>query len=159
FVLLLDSCDLATLHPCVARIREGLATHPFSALPEGVRCTMSAGLCVVHPEDDLDRRSSQADEPVYQAKAEGRNRTCAHEQAAARGSAYPQPDHGAAADAAPQADLEPVGPAQLSPVLQRPFPGLGEIGCKALLDGAGHATVDDVLIGFQVQCRVQRSKL
>lgn len=81
FVLLLDNCDLATLHHCVERIRQGLATHPFSALPEGVRCTMSAGICLIHPEDDLEWRISQADEALYQAKAEGRNRTCAHEQA------------------------------------------------------------------------------
>ena len=78
FVLLLDNCDLATLHHCVERIRQGLASHFFSVLPDGVRCTLSAGICLVHPEDDLDWRLSQADEALYRAKAEGRNRTRTH---------------------------------------------------------------------------------
>ncbi|MFA5678948.1 MAG: GGDEF domain-containing protein [Pseudomonas sp.] len=81
FVLLLDNCDLATLHHCVERIRQGLANHPFSILPEDVRCTLSAGICLIHPEDDLEWRISQADEALYQAKAEGRNCTRAHDEA------------------------------------------------------------------------------
>lgn len=81
FVLLLDNCDLATLHHCVERIRQGLAAHPFTVLPEDVRCTLSAGICLIHPEDDLEWRISQADEALYQAKAEGRNCTRAHEEA------------------------------------------------------------------------------
>ena len=81
FVLLLDNCDLATLHHCVERIRQGLAAHPFSALPDDVRCTMSAGICLIHPEDELEWRVSQADQALYQAKAEGRNCTRAHEEA------------------------------------------------------------------------------
>lgn len=81
FVLLLDNCDLATLHHCVERIRQGLASHLFSALPGDVRCTLSAGICLIHPEDDLEWRLSQADQALYQAKAEGRNRTRAHEEA------------------------------------------------------------------------------
>lgn len=81
FVLLLDNCDLATLHHCVERIRQGLASHFFSALPEGVRCTLSAGICLIHPEDDLEWRLSQADEALYKAKADGRNSTRAHEAA------------------------------------------------------------------------------
>ena len=81
FVLLLDNCDLATLHHCVERIRQGLASHFFSTLPDGVRCTLSAGICLIHPEDDLDWRLKQADEALYRAKAEGRNRTRAHEAA------------------------------------------------------------------------------
>ena len=81
FVLLLDTCDLATLHHCVERIRQGLANHAFTALPADVRCTLSAGICLIHPEDDLEWRISQADQALYQAKAEGRNCTCAQEEA------------------------------------------------------------------------------
>lgn len=81
FVLLLDNCDLATLHHCVERIRKGLAAHAFSALPADVRCTLSAGICLIHPEDELEWRVSQADQALYQAKAEGRNCTRAHEEA------------------------------------------------------------------------------
>lgn len=81
FVLLLDNCDLATLHHCVERIRQSLANHAFTALPEDVRCTLSAGICLIHPEDDLEWRISQADQALYQAKDEGRNCTRAHEEA------------------------------------------------------------------------------
>lgn len=81
FVLLLDNCDLATLHHCVERIRQGLANHASTALPADVRCTLSAGICLIHPEDDLEWRISQADQALYQAKAEGRNCTRAHEEA------------------------------------------------------------------------------
>ena len=81
FVLLLDNCDLATLHHCVERIRQGLAAHAFTSLPEDVRCTLSAGLCLIHPEDNLEWRLSQADEALYQAKNSGRNCTRTHEEA------------------------------------------------------------------------------
>lgn len=81
FVLLLDNCDLATLHHCVERIRQGLANHPFTVLPAGVHCTLSAGICLIHPEDDLEWRINQADQALYQAKADGRNCTRAHEEA------------------------------------------------------------------------------
>lgn len=81
FVLLLDRCDLATLHHCVERIRQGLASHSFDALPDTVKCTLSAGICLIHPEDSLEWRISQADEALYRAKREGRNCTRAHEAA------------------------------------------------------------------------------
>lgn len=81
FVLLLDRCDLAALHHCVERIRQGLASHTFEALPDEVKCTLSAGICMIHPEDSLDWRISQADEALYRAKREGRNCTRAHEAA------------------------------------------------------------------------------
>ena len=81
FVLLLDNCDLATLHHCVERIRQGLAAHAFSTLPDDVRCTLSAGICLIHPEDNLEWRLSQADDALYQAKNAGRNCTRTHEEA------------------------------------------------------------------------------
>lgn len=81
FVLLLDNCDLATLHHCVERIRQGLAAHKFTSLPDDVRCTLSAGICLIHPEDDLEWRLSQADDALYQAKNAGRNCTRTHEEA------------------------------------------------------------------------------
>ncbi len=81
FVLLLDNCDLATLHHCVERIRQELAADVFSTLPDDVRCTLSAGICLIHPEDDLEWRLSQADDALYAAKNSGRNCTRTHEEA------------------------------------------------------------------------------
>lgn len=81
FVLLLGNCDLPTLHHCVERIRLSLARTAFPSLPEDVFCTLSAGLCLVHPEDNLELRISQADEALYRAKAGGRNSTQTHQDA------------------------------------------------------------------------------
>ncbi|WP_256582183.1 GGDEF domain-containing protein [Pseudomonas sp. MYb185] len=81
FILLLSHCDLPTLQHCVERIRLALAAFRFPALPEEVYCTLSAGLCLIHPEDDLEWRISQADEALYRAKAGGRNCTQTHHEA------------------------------------------------------------------------------
>ncbi len=81
FILLLGQCDLPTVQHCVERIRLALAAFPFPALPQGVHCTLSAGLCLIHPEDDLEWRISQADEALYRAKAGGRNCTQTHHEA------------------------------------------------------------------------------
>ena len=81
FILLLNNCDLATLHHCVERIRLTLQATPFPSLPEGVICTLSAGLCLVRPNDDLSVCIDQADEALYQAKGTGRNRSNVHQDA------------------------------------------------------------------------------
>lgn len=79
FVVLLDSCDLATLQHCVERIRLNFANARYPSLPEGVQCTLSTGLCLIHPEDSLELRISQADEALYRAKEGGRNCSRTHQ--------------------------------------------------------------------------------
>ncbi|SDR95296.1 diguanylate cyclase (GGDEF) domain-containing protein [Halopseudomonas litoralis] len=79
FVVLLGNCDLATLQHCVERIRMNFANTHHPSLPESAHCTMSAGLCLIHPEDSLEVRISQADEALYRAKAGGRNCSRIHE--------------------------------------------------------------------------------
>lgn len=81
FVLLLNNCDLPTLQHCVERIRLSLARTAFPSLPDEVYCTMSAGLCLIQPEDSLELRISQADEALYRAKAGGRNCSQTHHDA------------------------------------------------------------------------------
>ncbi|WP_165443856.1 sensor domain-containing diguanylate cyclase [Pseudomonas jilinensis] len=81
FIILLSNCDLETLHQCVERIRQAFAKLQFSGLPEDYSCTLSAGLSVVRPEDDLEERINQADQALYQAKQGGRNRCTTHQAA------------------------------------------------------------------------------
>ena len=78
FVVLLGNCDLTTLQHCVERIRLTFANARYPSLPEGVQCTMSTGLCLIHPEDSIELRISQADEALYRAKASGRNCSSTH---------------------------------------------------------------------------------
>ncbi|EZQ19285.1 hypothetical protein CF98_02100 [Halopseudomonas bauzanensis] len=81
FVLLLSNCDLSSLQHCVERIRLNLARTSFPSLPDEVYCTLSAGLCLIQPEDSLELRISQADEALYRAKAGGRNCSQTHQDA------------------------------------------------------------------------------
>ncbi len=79
FILLLDKTDLGTLQHCVERIRTAFAGIEFTQLPEGSRCTFSAGLALVRAGDNLEARILQADQALYSAKEHGRNRCEVHE--------------------------------------------------------------------------------
>ena len=81
FILLLGNSDLATLHHCLERIRIAFAELSFPSLPDDVTCTLSAGLSLIHGGDDLEHRINEADQALYQAKDDGRNRCQAHRAA------------------------------------------------------------------------------
>jgi len=74
FVILLSNTDLDILYQCLERIRVSFAKAHFPSLPEGVNCTLSAGLSMIHQEDDLEVRLNNADQALYTAKNSGRNR-------------------------------------------------------------------------------------
>jgi len=77
FVILLSNTDLGALHQCLERIRDNFAKVQFACLPDGVHCTLSAGLSLIRQEDDLEVCLNDADQALYLAKHSGRNR-CEH---------------------------------------------------------------------------------
>lgn len=79
FILLLHKADLSSLQHCLERIRQGFAALCFSNLPEGVHCTLSAGMSMIAQGDDLEQHIHYADQAMYAAKALGRNRCEVHE--------------------------------------------------------------------------------
>ncbi len=81
FILLLNQCDLATLHHCVERIRVTLQRLHLPSLPADINCTMSAGLCLVSSGDELGACIDMADEALYLAKEAGRNCSVVHKAA------------------------------------------------------------------------------
>ncbi|MDX1465956.1 MAG: diguanylate cyclase [Halomonas sp.] len=70
FLVLLSPCDESTLVRVADRLRRAVAA---TELDEGV-VTISVGACLAVPGEDLDRLLKRADEALYQAKAQGRNR-------------------------------------------------------------------------------------
>lgn len=73
FVLLLPDCDADRLTSCCERLREAFA----SAEPVGVQVgalSLSAGMTLISCNDDLDDALQRADQALYRAKRNGRNR-------------------------------------------------------------------------------------
>ncbi|UAW99311.1 GGDEF domain-containing protein [Halopseudomonas nanhaiensis] len=81
FILILGNSDMATLTHCLDRIREAFSTMRFPGLPEDMCCTLSAGLCLIYADSDLEKCIQQADQALYVAKENGRNRCEAHDPA------------------------------------------------------------------------------
>lgn len=81
FILLLNNSDMVSLRHCLDRIRNAFSRTEFPCLPEGTYCTLSAGLTLIGPGDELEACISAADQALYQAKHAGRNRCEAFETA------------------------------------------------------------------------------
>ena len=79
FVILLGNSNPEALINCMERLRTAFAALNFDSLPDGVHCTLSAGLSSVCPEDDLEVCLNDADQALYQAKNAGRNRCELHQ--------------------------------------------------------------------------------
>lgn len=78
FFILLPEIDLKTAILSADRIRIAVAQRPFS-LSDGnsLTVTCSIGIAMYQPEqDDLDKLLLRADQALYQAKRQGRNRCC-----------------------------------------------------------------------------------
>lgn len=78
FFILLPEIDLATAILSADRIRMAVAAHHFR-LNDGnsITVTCSIGIAMYRPEqDDLDKLLLRADQALYQAKRQGRNRCC-----------------------------------------------------------------------------------
>jgi diguanylate cyclase (GGDEF)-like protein len=73
FVLLLADCDLAAARRLAETLRQEVSA--TIAVPDCDRpVTLSLGIAIYHDGDTLDELLGRADEQLYRAKAEGRNR-------------------------------------------------------------------------------------
>ena len=76
FVLLLPNTDPDQFTSCCERLREAFAgAEPVGLKIEGI--SLSAGMTLLAQDDDLDEALQRADQALYQAKRDGRNRCAA----------------------------------------------------------------------------------
>lgn len=84
FLAIVQEADLDAARTFAERVRTGLAeANPLAEIlenrPAAVRpVTCSAGVTVLHVEDDSDAIVRRADAALYEAKHEGRDRVCSH---------------------------------------------------------------------------------
>ncbi len=74
FVLLLPSSGIEEAHQCAERLRVELAATEFESESGPFRITMSAGVAVHRPAEELAALIRRADTALYEAKELGRNR-------------------------------------------------------------------------------------
>jgi two-component system, cell cycle response regulator len=81
FSILLRSADEIGCLDVAERLRKEVANCPFhlhtSAGSVEHTATLSIGVAYIRPEDDLGQLVDRADEALYKAKSQGRNRACA----------------------------------------------------------------------------------
>jgi two-component system, cell cycle response regulator len=76
FVLVLPSTNMSAAHVIAERLRKAIASKSFSVgLLQNIPITVSIGVAsLLHAEDSLERLLKRADQALYEAKREGRNR-------------------------------------------------------------------------------------
>ncbi len=74
FLLMLGGTGAQQAELCVQRLLTGLAVTRFPGLPAGMRITCSAGLAECRGGESIVSAVERADQALYQAKNEGRNR-------------------------------------------------------------------------------------
>jgi diguanylate cyclase (GGDEF)-like protein len=74
FLLVMPETGLDGAHVCIDRIRRKVAEAEFKVEGSNVRLTVSCGLAICRPGEDLRATLSRADQALYQAKAAGRDR-------------------------------------------------------------------------------------
>ena len=75
FMLLLPATGAPAALVCIERMRIRLAATPFDDIAPGLTATFSAGFAQCLGDADLEHAIERADQAMYKAKAEGRNRT------------------------------------------------------------------------------------
>jgi diguanylate cyclase (GGDEF)-like protein len=76
FLLLLPATTLDLGLITMERIREDIASAPWSEIAKGIRMTISCGVTEVKPSDTNSDVIARADQALYDAKHKGRNRVC-----------------------------------------------------------------------------------
>ena len=77
FAAVLSQADLAKALLAAKRIVARVAANSLSIGDATVPVTVSAGVAALRSQDDAESLMARADEALYRAKAEGRNRACA----------------------------------------------------------------------------------
>lgn len=76
FVIVMPDADIETANTVGERLRDAISAEPF-LVPEGrggISVTISLGAAVWHEDDDAQSLLKRADEALYRAKRDGRNR-------------------------------------------------------------------------------------
>jgi len=76
FVVLLPSSSVKESIEAMEKVRKKLETSPFNFHGEPVNITMSFGVTEIKDGDSVDELFARADQALYQAKENGRNRVC-----------------------------------------------------------------------------------
>ena len=76
FVVLLPSSSVKDSIEAMEKVRKKLETSPFNFHGEPVNITMSFGVTEIEEGDSVDELFARADQALYQAKENGRNRVC-----------------------------------------------------------------------------------
>lgn len=74
FTVLMPNFDLATANKCIDTLRLSIKNHDFSWIADNLSVTVSAGVASIEFASDHDRLLNQADQALYQAKQQGRDR-------------------------------------------------------------------------------------
>lgn len=74
FIVVFPEGKLEDVHDALDRLRFAFATHCFDKIESGLSVTLSAGITPRFEGDTCERIIQRADEALYRAKAEGRNR-------------------------------------------------------------------------------------
>jgi diguanylate cyclase (GGDEF)-like protein len=74
FLLMLPDSNIAQGVECIERIRAALAATPFDFVCPGYKMTLSAGVTHLRPQDTLEAALERADQAMYLAKQQGRDR-------------------------------------------------------------------------------------
>lgn len=76
FLLLLPATDLEQAAQVAEKIRAAIASHPIACSGRGIPVTISLGVAELSDHEDVSELVRRADDAMYRAKAEGRDRVC-----------------------------------------------------------------------------------
>lgn len=91
-MLLTATADEAAARVAAERVREGTAGHDWATVAPGLKVTVSAGVALCQPGETAEQLLARADQALYNAKHDGRNRVnVAEASAPATSSESPSP--------------------------------------------------------------------
>ena len=73
FLLVLNGADTNTAHHVAERVREHVSSQPINLQGLEIQSSISLGVAVAQPDDDIERLLERADKALYAAKDAGRN--------------------------------------------------------------------------------------